>query len=65
MTHVVAVVLLPLGTGETARLNALREIVGAGLPVVLAGRERDRRLTQARRISKASERVLSARKLPE
>ena len=32
MTHVVAVVLLPLGTGETARLNALRETVGAGLP---------------------------------
>ena len=30
MTHVVAVVLLPLGTGETARLNALRETVGAG-----------------------------------
>ena len=45
MTHVVAVVLLPLGTGETARLNALRETVGAGLPVVLAGRGRDRRLT--------------------
>lgn len=65
MTHVVAVVLLPLGTGETARLNALRATVGAGLPVVLAGRGRDRRLTQARRISKASERVLSARKLPE
>ena len=62
MTHVVAVVLLPLGTGETARLNALRATVGAGLPVVLAGRGRDRRLTQARRISKASERGLSARK---
>ena len=45
MTHVVAVVLLPLGTGETARLNALRETVGVGLPVVLAGRGRDRRLT--------------------
>ena len=62
MTHVVAVVLLPLGTGETARLNALRQTVGAGLPVVLAGRGRDRRLTQARRISKASETGLSARK---
>ena len=38
MTHVVAVVLLPLGTGETARLNALRETVGVGLPVAWRGR---------------------------